>query len=366
MTGQKTAFIGMGVMGYPMAGHQKAAGFDVCVFNRSAAKATKWVKQHKGRKAATPAAAAKDADIVLLCVGNDNDVRGVVYGPDGVFAGMKKGAVLVDHTTASAEVAREIAAEAKKLGFGFLDAPVSGGQMGAENGALTVMVGGQAGHFKKAKAAMDSYAKAVTLMGPAGAGQLTKMVNQITILGIIQSLSEGINFAKRSGLDPHQVIEVISKGAAQSFQMDMRAGTMIDDKFNFGFAIDLMRKDIGLCLAEANNNGAALPIAAMVDQFYKDVQNMGGGRWDNTGLIKRLTDAPGAAKGLPKPKPKPKAKAAAAKKPATKKPAAKKPVAKKAAVKKAAVKKAPAKKAPAKKPVAKKVTPKKVAPKKAK
>jgi len=301
MAARKTAFIGLGVMGYPMAGHQRSAGHDVRVYNRSAARAAKWTREHKGRSARTPALAAKGAEIVCLCVGDDDDVRSVVYGKDGVLAGMAEGSILIDHSTGSAELARELAEACGQRGVGFLDAPVSGGQMGAENGRLAIMVGGKAAHYKKARVVMDAYAKAVNLMGPAGCGQLTKMVNQICILGVVQSLSEGINFAKRAGLDPFQVIEVVSEGAARSFQMDMRAKTMIEGKFNFGFAVDLMRKDIGICLDEANRNGAPLPITAIIDQFYKDIQVNGGGRLDNTALVKRLYDMPGARSSMPKP-----------------------------------------------------------------
>jgi 3-hydroxyisobutyrate dehydrogenase len=287
----KLAFAGLGVMGYPMAGHLARAGHDVVVFNRSPQKAAKWVEAHGGKSAPTPAAAAKGADIVLMCVGNDDDVRAVIAGADGTLAGMAAGAILVDHTTASAEVAREMHAAAAAKGVSFLDAPVSGGQAGAENGKLTIMVGGDAATFAKAEAVLATYARAVTLMGPSGSGQLTKMVNQICIAGLVQALSEGINFATRAGLDPAKVLDVISKGAAQSWQMENRGSTMIADKFDFGFAVDWMRKDLGICLAEARANGAALPGTALVDQFYARVQARGGGRWDTSSLIRLLRDA---------------------------------------------------------------------------
>ena len=288
----KLAFLGLGVMGYPMAGHLARAGHDVTVFNRSAAKAQQWVAAHGGKSggvsAATPAAAAHGADIVLMCVGNDDDVRAVATGAEGALSGMNSGAILVDHTTASAEVAREVHAAAKGRGIAFLDAPVSGGQAGAVNGQLTVMVGGEPATFERAKPVIDCYAKMVGLMGPAGAGQLTKMVNQICIAGLVQGLSEGIHFAKRSGLDVEKVIEVISKGAAQSWQMENRHKTMNGGKFDFGFAVEWMRKDLSIALAEARANGAKLPVAALVDQFYAEVQAMGGRRWDTSSLIARL------------------------------------------------------------------------------
>ncbi|MBM3565683.1 MAG: NAD(P)-dependent oxidoreductase [Alphaproteobacteria bacterium] len=311
----KAAFIGLGVMGFPMAGHMKKAGHDVTVYNRTAAKARDWTKKYGGKWAPTPAAAAKGVDIVCACVGNDNDLRSVIYGEEGILAGMKSGAIFVDHTTASAGVAREIAAEAAKKGLGFLDAPVSGGQAGAENGVLTIMVGGEAGTFAKAEPVISAYARAVTLLGPAGAGQLTKMVNQICIAGLVQGLSEGLSFAEMAGLDTQKVVDVISKGAAQSWQMDNRAKTMLADKFDFGFAVDWMRKDLGICLDEARGNGALLPLTGLVNQFYGRVQGMGGGRWDTSSLI-RLLARPGnvvkAAKKAP-------AKAAGkAKKPAKK------------------------------------------------
>jgi 3-hydroxyisobutyrate dehydrogenase-like beta-hydroxyacid dehydrogenase len=284
------AFLGLGVMGYPMAGHLAKAGHKVTVYNRTGAKAKAWVKEYGGKAAATPAAAAKGAEIVCACVGNDDDLRSVVYGDKGAFAGMTKGAIFVDHTTASAEVAREIEAAGAKLGLGVLDAPVSGGQAGAVNGKLTVMVGGKPATFKKAEEVMATYARAVTLLGPAGAGQLTKMVNQICIAGVVQGLAEGLNFAMRAGLDAKKVVEVISKGAAQSWQMENRGNTMVDGKFDFGFAVDWMRKDLGICLAEANRNGALLPMTALVDQFYSHVQKRGGGRWDTSSLIHLLAN----------------------------------------------------------------------------
>ena len=288
MNGKKLAFLGLGVMGYPMAGHLARAGHSVTVFNRTAAKAQKWVGEHGGRSAATPAEAARDAEIVLMCVGNDDDVRAV--GNDALAA-MKSGATLVDHTTASAEVAREMAAAATARGVAFLDAPVSGGQAGAENGKLTIMVGGDERVFGNAEPVLSHYARAVTLMGPVGAGQLTKMVNQICIAGLVQALSEGINFAQRAGLDAERVLDVISKGAAQSWQMENRGKTMVADKFDFGFAVDWMRKDLGICLATARDNGAALPVTAIVDQFYPRVQARGGNRWDTSSLIRLLRDA---------------------------------------------------------------------------
>ena len=284
----KVAFIGLGVMGFPMAGHLKAKGYDVTVYNRSGEKAEEWKKKHGGASAKTPAAAAKDCDFVFLMVGNDQDVFAVALGNEGAIAGMKRGAVLVDHTTASADCARRLAEEAKAKGVEFIDAPVSGGQAGAENGKLTVMCGGEAAPFERAKPVMDSYGRAVTLMGPAGAGQLTKMVNQICIAGLVQGLSEGIAFAEKAGLDASLVLDVISKGAAQSWQMENRGKTMHERKFNFGFAVDWMRKDLGICLQEARRNGARLPVTALVDQFYGDVQKAGGNRWDTSSLITRL------------------------------------------------------------------------------
>ena len=284
----KVAFIGLGVMGFPMAGHLKAKGYDVVVYNRTAAKSEQWVAKHAGRSASTPAAAAKDADFVMTMVGNDKDVEEVILGKDGALAGMKKGAILVDHTTASADVARKVYAAAKAKGIPFIDAPVSGGQAGAENGKLTVMCGGDPEPFGRAKPVMDSYARAVTLLGPAGAGQLTKMVNQICIAGLVQALSEGIAFAEKAGLDADLVLDVISKGAAQSWQMENRGKTMHQRKFDFGFAVDWMRKDLGICLAEAKRNGAKLPVTQVVAGYYDDVSKNGGQRWDTSSLITRL------------------------------------------------------------------------------
>jgi 3-hydroxyisobutyrate dehydrogenase len=285
----KVAFIGLGVMGFPMAGHLKTRGkHDVAVYNRTREKAEKWVATHGGRAAATPRSAAEGADFVFSCVGNDEDLRSVALGDAGAFAGMPPGTIYIDNTTASATVARELAAAAHERGLAFLDAPVSGGQAGAENGQLTVMVGGDPAAFEKAKPVIDAYAKMVGLMGPVGAGQLTKMVNQICIAGLVQGLAEGIHFAKKSGLDVGDVIGVISKGAAQSWQMENRYKTMDAGKFDFGFAVDWMRKDLGICLAQARETGARLPIAALVDQFYADVQAMGGRRWDTSSLIARL------------------------------------------------------------------------------
>jgi 3-hydroxyisobutyrate dehydrogenase len=285
----KVAFIGLGVMGYPMGGHlAKRGGHDLTVYNRTAAKAGKWVSEHGGKAAATPKAAAKGAEFVFSCVGNDDDLRSVILGADGALAGMKVGSIFIDNTTASATIARELAAAAAAKGVGFLDAPVSGGQAGAENGQLTVMVGGDEVTFAKAKPVIDSYAKMVGLMGPVGAGQLTKMVNQICIAGVVQGLAEGIHFAKRAGLDVEKVVGVISKGAAQSWQMENRYKTMNAGKFDFGFAVDWMRKDLAIALAEARGNTAKLPLAALVDQFYAEVQAMGGKRWDTSSLIARL------------------------------------------------------------------------------
>ena len=285
---QRLAFIGLGVMGYPMAGHLAKAGHQVTVYNRSANKAAQWVAAHGGAAAPTPAAAAKGADIVLMCVGNDDDVRHVTMGADGALAGIASGSVLVDHTTASAIVAREVYAAAKERGVGFLDAPVSGGQAGAENGKLTIMVGGDADVYARAEGVLQHYARAVTLMGGPGAGQLTKMVNQICIAGMVQALSEGINFGQKAGLDVEKVLDVISKGAAQSWQMENRGKTMVADKFDYGFAVDWMRKDLAICLEEARKNGALLPVTALVDQFYASVQKMGGRRWDTSSLIRVL------------------------------------------------------------------------------
>ncbi len=275
-------------MGYPMAGHLQAKGFDVTVYNRTAAKSEAWVKEHGGKKADTPKAAAEGAEIVFCCVGNDRDLESVTLGEEGCFHGMGRDTIFVDHTTASADIARRLAEAAKEGGFHALDAPVSGGQAGAENGVLTIMVGGEQAAFDRAKPMMDSFGRAVTLMGPSGAGQLTKMVNQICIAGLLQGLSEALNFSEKSGLDSKLVLEVISKGAAQSWQMENRGNTMVDDKFDFGFAVNWMRKDLGICLEEADRNGAALPVTALIDQFYKDVQQMGGGRWDTSSLYRRL------------------------------------------------------------------------------
>ncbi len=285
----KVAFLGLGVMGYPMAGHLKSTGgHEVTVYNRTAAKADKWAAQYGGTHKPTPKEAAAGQDFVMACVGNDDDLRQVTLGPDGAFAGMKKGAVFVDHTTASAEIARELHAEANKRGFAFVDAPVSGGQAGAENGVLTVMCGGDAEPYARAEKVIAAYARMCKLLGPAGAGQLTKMVNQICIAGLVQGLAEGIHFAKRAGLDVEAVVETISKGAAQSWQMENRYKTMNAGKFDFGFAVDWMRKDLAICLAEARRNGANLPVSALVDQFYSEVQKMGGRRWDTSSLIARL------------------------------------------------------------------------------
>jgi 3-hydroxyisobutyrate dehydrogenase len=285
----KVAFLGLGVMGYPMAGHLKnKGGHDVTVYNRTAAKAEKWVGQHAGKHAPTPREAAEGQDFVMACVGNDADLREVTLGKDGAFAGMKKGAVFVDHTTASAEIARELFSEAKNRSFDFVDAPVSGGQAGAENGQLTVMCGGEDAAFKRAEPVIMSYAKACNLLGATGSGQLAKMVNQICIAGLVQGLAEGLHFAKRAGLDVEKLIATISKGAAQSWQMENRYKTMTDGKFDFGFAVDWMRKDLGICIAEARRNGAHLPVTALVDQFYSEVQKMGGRRWDTSSLIARL------------------------------------------------------------------------------
>ncbi|HEY6255699.1 MAG TPA: NAD(P)-dependent oxidoreductase [Xanthobacteraceae bacterium] len=285
----KVAFLGLGVMGYPMAGHLKnKGGHDVTVYNRTTAKAEKWVAQFQGRLAQTPKAAAEGQDFVMTCVGNDDDLREVTLGPDGAFAAVKTGAVFVDHTTASAGIARELAAQASKRGFDFIDAPVSGGQAGAENGLLTVMCGGDAAAYARAEGVIAAYARMCKLLGPAGAGQLTKMVNQICIGGLVQALAEGIHFAHKAGLDVEAVIETISKGAAQSWQMENRYKTMNAGKFDFGFAVDWMRKDLAICLAEARRNGAQLPVSALIDQFYAEVQKMGGRRWDTSSLLARL------------------------------------------------------------------------------
>ena len=282
------AFIGLGVMGYPMAGYISKGGHNVTVFNRTKSKAEKWTSEYKGKMVETPAEAAKDAEYIFTCVGNDNDLREVTFGDNGAFKTIKKGAIYIDNTTASATIAREIYDYAKKNGFGSLDAPVSGGQAGAENGALTVMIGGDQADFDKAKDKIDCYSKKMKLLGKAGSGQLAKMVNQICIAGLVQGLSEGINFGMKAGLNMEDVIEVISKGAAQSWQMENRYKTMIDDKFDFGFAVDWMRKDLKIAMDEAKNNGSLLPITELVDKYYKEVQEMGGNRWDTSSLIRRF------------------------------------------------------------------------------
>jgi 3-hydroxyisobutyrate dehydrogenase len=288
MNTTNVAFLGLGVMGYPMAGHLARAGLRVTVYNRTAEKAQRWVEQYGGTSAPTPAAAVAGSQIVMMCVGNDADVRAVARGPDGALSTMRAAAILVDHTTASAEIAREVHAEAKAKGVGFLDAPVSGGQAGAESGKLTIMVGGDADAFATAEPVLRHYGRAVTLMGGPGSGQLTKMFNQICIAGLVQALAEGIAFAEKAGLDVERALDVIGKGAAQSWQMDNRGRTMLADKFDFGFAVDWMRKDLSLCLAEARAKGAALPVTALVDQFYARVQAQGGGRWDSSSLIRVL------------------------------------------------------------------------------
>jgi 3-hydroxyisobutyrate dehydrogenase len=284
----KVAWIGLGVMGYPLAGHLKADGHDVTVFNRTRDKMERWIAEHGGKGAATPAEAADDADFVFACVGNDNDVRAVTLGPNGAFQALKPGAVFIDHTTASAAIARELRKTAQDRDAGAIDAPVSGGQSGAESGTLTVMVGGDEADFAKAKPVIETYARTVNLIGPSGAGQLTKMVNQICIAGLIQGLAEALHFGLRAGLDMEKVIDTISKGAAQSWQMDNRWQTMIEGKFDYGFAVDWVRKDFAMCFDEARRNGASLPVTALVDQFYADVQEMGGRRWDTSSLIARL------------------------------------------------------------------------------
>lgn len=284
----KVAFLGLGVMGFPMAGFLQQKGYQVTVYNRTTAKAEHWARHYGGAMATTPAAAVEDASLVFMCVGNDDDVRSVVYGEQGVLSAMSAGAVLVDHTTASADLARELAAACATKQLGFLDAPVSGGQAGAEKGILTVMVGGEAAVFSSAEQAMQSYARCVKLLGPAGSGQLAKMVNQICIAGVVQGLAEALNFAKNAGLDGAAVVEVISQGAASSWQMQNRSLSMLADKFDFGFAVDWMRKDLSIALNEARKNGSALPLTALVDQFYAEVQQMGGNRWDTSSLIKRL------------------------------------------------------------------------------
>ncbi len=282
------SFLGLGVMGYPMAGHLASHGYDVCVYNRTTARAEKWVAQHNGRMATTPAEAANDADFVFCCVGNDDDLRSVTTGDSGAFAGMKSGSVFIDHTTASADIARELFNKASTLGVGFLDAPVSGGQAGAENGALTVMIGGEQSVFEKAQPLIDSFAQAALLMGDSGSGQLTKMVNQICIAGLVQGLSEGLAFGVNAGLDGLKVFDVISKGAAGSWQMVNRHQTMLENKFDFGFAVDWMRKDLGLCMDEANRNGSELPVTKIVDGYYAEVQAGGGQRYDTSSLVTRL------------------------------------------------------------------------------
>jgi len=285
----KVAFIGLGVMGFPMAGHLvQKGGHQVTVYNRTAAKAKAWADKFGGRAAATPKEAAQGQDFVMCCVGNDDDLRSVTLGADGAFAGIAKGAIFVDHTTASAQVARELDAAAKQRGFGFVDAPVSGGQAGAENGVLTVMCGGDEASYARAEPVIAAYARMCKRLGAAGSGQLTKMVNQICIAGLVQALSEGIHFARKSGLDVNDVIATISKGAAQSWQMENRYKTMNDDKFDFGFAVEWMRKDLSICLAEARRNGASLPVTALVDNFYAEVEKMGGKRWDTSSLFARL------------------------------------------------------------------------------
>ena len=284
----KLAFLGMGVMGYPMAGHLADKGFDVKVYNRNFAKAKAWVKEHGGASSKTPREAAEGADIVFACVGNDDDLRSVVLGVDGALAGMTEGSIFVDHTTTSATVAIELAGLTQAADIGFIDAPVSGGQAGAEKGQLTVMCGGSQTNYDRVKGYINSFAKSCRLMGEQGAGQLTKMVNQICIAGLVQGLSEGMNFAQKAGLDGEAVLDVISKGAAGSWQMENRGSTMLKDEFEFGFAVDWMRKDLGIVLNEANNIGASVPVTALVDQFYGDLQKMGGGRWDTSSLMRRL------------------------------------------------------------------------------
>lgn len=284
----KCAFIGLGVMGYPMAGHLQKAGHDVTVFNRTAAKADKWAGEYGGKSAPTPAEAAKGAEFVFICVGNDDDLRSVVLGDTGALAGTEKGVVVIDNTTASADVARELYTAAKAAGVSFIDAPVSGGQAGAENGVLTVMCGGDQAAFDRAAPVIDAFARSCQLMGESGSGQLTKMVNQICIAGLVQGLSEGVNFGNKAGLDMAKVLDVISKGAAGSWQMENRGKTMVENKFDFGFAVDWMRKDLGICLEESKRNGARLPVTALVDQFYAQVQERGGNRWDTSSLIDLL------------------------------------------------------------------------------
>lgn len=288
MNSLKVAYLGLGVMGYPMAGHLSSNGYEVCVYNRTRSKAQSWVKEHSGCWSSTPAKAVKDADIVFACVGNDHDIEAVASGEDGAFSGMKKGSVFVDHTTASADIARKLAQKASDLSLHFVDAPVSGGEAGAVNGVLTIMAGGDQEVFDRVAPVMSSYGRAVTLMGPVGAGQLTKMVNQISIAGLIQGLAEALNFATKVGLNEKRVLDVITKGAAQSWQMENRGYTMVDDQFDFGFAVDWMRKDLAICLSEGNEAGARLPVTALVDQFYAEIQAMGGARWDTSSLIRLL------------------------------------------------------------------------------
>ncbi|WP_278921732.1 MULTISPECIES: NAD(P)-dependent oxidoreductase [Pseudophaeobacter] len=284
----KIAFLGLGVMGHPMAGHLQAAGHEVSVYNRTTAKAEAWAKEHGGSFAATPRAAAEGAEFVMSCVGNDDDLRAVCLGPDGAFAGMASGSVFVDHTTVSAQVTRELYAAAAEAGIAFVDAPISGGQAGAENGVLSVMCGGDEAPYARAEPVIGAYARICRRIGDSGAGQMTKMCNQIAIAGLVQGLSEALHFAEKAGLDGRAVVEVISQGAAGSWQMANRSETMLDDHFEHGFAVDWMRKDLGICLDAANETGASLPVTALVDQFYKDVQKLGGGRWDTSSLIKRL------------------------------------------------------------------------------
>jgi 3-hydroxyisobutyrate dehydrogenase len=288
---QDVAFLGLGVMGYPMAGHLARVGHRVAVYNRTAAKSEQWAREHRGRACPTPAQAARGARFVFTCVGNDDDLREVVLGPDGAFAGMSGGALLMDHTTCSARLARELHAQARARGLHAVDAPVSGGQAGAQKGQLTIMCGGEPDPFQAVQPVAQAYARAVTLIGPSGSGQLAKMVNQLCIAGLVQGLAEGIEFGRGAGLDMERVLQVISQGAAQSWQMENRGATMVQDRFDFGFAVDWMRKDLGLCLDEARRNGSSLPVAALVDQFYAEVQAMGGGRWDTSSLIRRLRRA---------------------------------------------------------------------------
>ena len=284
----KTAFLGLGVMGYHMAGYLQKGGHDTTVYNRTTAKADAWIAEFGGTKADTPAAAAEGADIVFACVGNDDDLRAVTVGENGAFSGMKAGSIFVDNTTASAAVARELYDLGKERGISFMDAPVSGGEAGAQQGILTVMCGGDENAFATAQPVIDCFARAVTLLGPSGSGQLTKMVNQVCFVSTVQGLAEALSFSERAGLDTKKVLDVISKGAAQSWQMDNRGATMVDDEFDFGFAVDWVRKDLGIVLEEADRNGAPMPVTALIDQFYKDVQAMGGGRWDTSSLIRRL------------------------------------------------------------------------------